>query len=208
MVTIKGKKRLFRRFFRNGKKETGQEIIGIIGTGNSVGVTHFAVMTAGFLSGILRRRCAVLEWNSHGDFSRMREVCAKEPFQKGSFKLLETQYYENAGINTLLVCKKSGFQTVIVDYGTVGEDGFKEFLRCDRQFLLGSLSEWQMKAFLEFESKGNKAERSWETFLTFGSEEARKNMEKRLKRPVRRIPVSVDAFAVTGEMIKFYQQIF
>lgn len=194
--------------FGIGKKEAGQETIGIIGTGKSVGVTHFAVMTAGFLSGVLRRRCAVLEWNSHGDFARMRAVCAKEQAPKDTFKLLETQYYQHAGINTLLLCKKSGFETVIVDYGTVVEGGFKEFLRCDRQFLLGSLSEWQMEAFLEFESKGNKAEKSWETFLVFGSEEARKNMEKRLKRPVQRIPVSVDAFAVTGEMIKFYQQIF
>lgn len=205
---MKGKKKSFWPFHRIGNKEVSQETIGIIGTGNSVGVTHFAIMTAGYLSGVLRRKCAVLEWNSHGDFVSMKRGCAKEEDKGTAFSLLEVRYYENAGINTLLLCKKSDYNTVIVDYGTVGDGGFKEFLRCDRQFVLGSLSEWQMEAFLEFESKGNKAEKSWETFLTFGSEEARKNMEKRLKRPVRRIPVSVDAFAVTGEMMKFYQQIF
>lgn len=190
------------------KKRENQEVIGIIGTGRCVGVTHFAVMTAGYLSGVLRKRCAVLEWNSHGDFNHMRNVCTEEKGKAGVFQVLEVDYYEQAGINTLLLCKKSGCQTVIVDYGTVREGNLEEFLRCDRQFVLGSLSEWQMEAFLEFEGKGKKAEKSWETFVSFGSEEARINMEKRLKRPVRRVPVSVDAFVVTGEMLKFYQKLF
>ncbi|WP_394524659.1 hypothetical protein [Lacrimispora sp. JR3] len=195
-------------FKRRSKKAKNQEVIGVIGTGRCVGVTHFAVMTAGYLSGVLRKRCAVLEWNSHGDFAGMRKVCTEEKGKTGVFQVLEVDYYEQAGINTLLLCKKSRCQTVIVDYGTVREGNLEEFLRCDRQFLLGSLSEWQMEAFLEFEGKENKAEKSWETFVSFGSEEARKNMEKRLKRPVRRIPVSVDAFVITGEMLKFYQKLF
>lgn len=190
------------------KKGADQEVIGIIGTGRCVGVTHFAVMTAGYLRGVLRKRCAVLEWNGHGDFNLMRKVCKEEKGTSGVFQVLEVDYYEQAGINTLLLCKKSGCQTVIVDYGTVREGNLEEFLRCDRQFVLGSLSEWQMEAFLEFEGNGKKAEKSWETFVSFGSEEARINMEKRLKRPVRRIPVSVDAFVVTGEMLKFYQKLF
>jgi len=189
------------------KKVGNQEVIGIIGTGRSVGVTHFAIITAGYLSGVLRRRCAVLEWNSHGDFASMRNVCANEIEQSGVFKILEVDYYEQAGINTLLVCKKSGCQMVIVDYGTIKEGNLEEFLRCDRQFVLGSLSEWQMKAFLEFERKGKKAGKSWDTLMVFGSEEARKNMEKKLNILIHRIPVSVDAFTVTGEMISFYQQL-
>ena len=41
----------------------------------------------------------------------------------------------------------------------------------------------------------------------FGSEETRKNMEKELGLSIRRIPVSVDAFAVTEAVMEFYQQI-
>lgn len=118
-------------------------------------MTHFTVMTAGYLGGVLRKRCAVLEWNSHGDFRNMRKLCAKEQSQAGCFHILEADYYERAGIDTLLLCKKSGYQAVIVDYGTV-RGNLEEFLRCDRQFVLGSLSEWQMETFLEFESKGKK----------------------------------------------------
>lgn len=205
---MNGKAKTAWKFLNPGKKTAGQEIIGIIGTGRGVGVTHFAVMTAGYLSGVLRKRCAVLEWNSHGDFLNMRKMCVKETCSGEVSRILETDYYERAGIDTLLLCKKSGYQAVIVDYGTAAEGNLEEFLRCDRQFVLGSLSEWQMKAFLEFERKGKKAEKSWDTLMTFGSEEARKNMEKRLGFPVRRIPVSVDAFVVTGDAIGFYQQFF
>jgi hypothetical protein len=203
-----GKRKSIWSLLKHRKKTGSQEVIGIIGTGRCVGVTHFAVMTAGYLSGVLRKRCAVLEWNSHGDFAGMKKICTEDGGKSFAFKVLEVDYYEQAGINTLLLCKKSGCQAVIVDYGTVREGNLEEFLRCDRQFVLGSLSEWQMEAFLEFEGKGKKAEKSWETFVSFGSEEARKNMEKRLKRPVQRIPVSVDAFVVTGEMLKFYQKLF
>ena len=186
-----------RKLLRSGKKPVNQEIIGIIGTGRGMGVTHFTVMTAGYLGGVLRKRCAVLEWNSHGDFRNMRKLCAKEQSQAGCFHILEADYYERAGIDTLLLCKKSGYQAVIVDYGTVREGNLEEFL-----------SEWQMETFLEFEKKGKKAEKSWKTLVSFGSEEARKNAEKRLNIPIFRIPVSVDVFAVTGETIGFYQQFF
>ncbi|MFV0240994.1 MAG: hypothetical protein ACK5H4_13260 [Lacrimispora sphenoides] len=193
---------------RSGKMPVNQEIIGIIGTGRGVGVTHFTVMTAGYLGGVLRKRCAVLEWNRHGDFRNMRKLCVKEQSQAGCFHILEADYYERAGIDTLLLCKKSGYQAVIVDYGTVRDGNLEEFLRCGRQFVLGSLSEWQMETFLEFERKGKKAEKSWKTLVSFGNEEARKNAEKRLNTPIYRIPVSVDVFAVTGEIIGFYQQFF
>lgn len=197
-----------RKFFRSGKKPVSQEIIGIIGAGRGVGVTHFTVMTAGYMGGVLRKRCAVLEWNKHGDFQNMRKLCGKEKTRAGGFQILEADYYEKAGIDTLLMCKKSVYQTVIVDYGTVKEGNLEEFLRCDRQFVLGSLSEWQLETFLEFEKKGKKPEKSWKTLMSFGSEEARRNAEKRLKIPILRIPVSVDVFAVTGEIIDFYQQLY
>lgn len=196
------------KLLRSGKKPVSQEVIGIIGTGRGVGVTHYTVMTAGYLGGVLGKRCAVLEWNSHGDFRNMRKLCAEEKAQAEFCRILEADYYERAGIDTLLLCKKSGYQAVIVDYGTVKEGNLEEFLRCDRQFVLGSFSEWQIEAFLEFEGKRKKAEKSWKTLVSFGSEEARRNAEKRLKIPIFRIPVSVDAFAVTGEIIGFYQQFF
>lgn len=196
------------KFFRFKKKQQDKETIGIIGAGRSVGVTHFAFMLAGYLSGVERKTCAVLEWNCHGDLNSMKLVCCKDKRTKGFFRVLETDCYESADINTLLLCKKSGYQTVIVDYGSVSEGNLEEFLRCDRQFVVGSLSEWQMRDFVEFERNRKQADKSWESLLSFGSEEARKNMEKKLRIPVRRIPLSVDPFIITSEIIGFCKQLF
>lgn len=193
---------------RPSKRVEEPELIGMIGTSNGTGVTHFAITTAGYLSGVRRLRCAVLEWNHHGDLKSIKAACSGEKRGKDAFRLLETDYYEAAGIETLLLCKTAGYQVVIVDYGCIKDGNLEEFLRCSRQFVLGSLSEWQMNEFMEFEQKGKRAEKSWETFVSFGSEETRKNAEKRLKRPIRRIPVSMDAFSVTSEMMRFYEQLF
>ncbi|MGC6176580.1 hypothetical protein [Lacrimispora sp. 38-1] len=189
-------------------EEAVPELIGIIGTGRGTGVTHFAVMTAGYLSGVMRIRCAVLEWNSHESIHAMGAVCGGEKKGENSFRVLETDYFAKAGIDTLLLCKKSGYQAVIVDYGTAEEGNLGEFFRCGRQLVIGSLSEWQISEFLEFEKREIKAERSWESLVSFGSEEARKSLEKRLKVPVRRIPFSTDPFSVTAEIISFYEQLF
>lgn len=190
------------------RKAAVPELIGIIGTGRGTGVTHFAVMTAGYLSGVMRMRCAVLEWNSHESIKRMGAVCSGEKRGKDSFRVLETDYFSKAGIDTLLLCKKSGYQAVIVDYGTAEDGNLGEFFRCGRQLVIGSLSEWQISEFLEFEKREIKAERSWDSLVSFGSEEARKSLEKRLKVPVRRIPFSIDPFSVTAETISFYEQLF
>ena len=194
---------------RKGAAFAEQRLIGLIGAGPAVGVTHTAVTMAGYLTGICRRRCAVLEWNGSGTFDRLEESCLgkRNGGQSRSFPVLDVDYYRNAGTETLVLCKKLRYQDVIVDYGTVLEGNQEEFFRCDRQFLLAGLSEWQTGAFLETAGAWKRAGTGWETLAVFGSEETRKNMEKELGLSIRRIPVSVDAFAVTEAVMEFYQQI-
>lgn len=183
-----------------------QEVIGIIGAGRSVGVTHFTVLTAGYISGVLRKSCAVLEWNDHEDFKHMAEVCQRR--QKGdAWRILEADYYEKAGIETLLLCKKSGYEAILVDYGAASEDTVKEFLRCDRRFVLGSLSEWQIEEFIKLEERIRKTGSDFRMMSVFGSGEARKAMEKRFKTQILQIPFSPDAFKIEGKLLLFYQKL-
>ena len=194
---------------KRGAAFAEQRLIGLIGAGQAVGVTHTAVMMAGYLTGICRRRCAVLEWNGSGTFDRLEESCLgkRNGGRSRSFPVLDVDYYRNAGTETLVLCKKLRYQDVIVDYGTVLEGNQEEFFRCDRQFLLAGLSEWQTGAFLETAGAWKRAGTGWETLAVFGSEETRKNMEKELGLSIRRVPVSVDAFTVTETVMDFYQQI-
>lgn len=188
-----------------GRKKS-QEVIGIIGAGRGVGVTHFTVLTAGYISGVLRKRCAVLEWNDHEDFENMAKSCRCR--QKGApWRILEADYYGKAGIETLFLCKKSGYEAILVDYGAACEASVKEFLRCDRMFVLGSLSEWQMEEFLKLEERMRKTEYDYKIMSVFGSDEARKAMEKKFKTQIFPIPFSPDAFVIEGKLLLFYQDV-
>ena len=50
-------------------------LIGIVGTGHSVGCTHFSIMLLNYLAGYLRRNAALLEFNPSGDMARLEEIC-------------------------------------------------------------------------------------------------------------------------------------
>lgn len=69
---------------KRGAAFAEQRLIGLIGAGPAVGVTHTAVMMAGYLTGICRRRCAVLEWNGSGTFDRLEESCLGKGTEAGA----------------------------------------------------------------------------------------------------------------------------
>lgn len=202
-----------RRIRRSGgrsqppERSQKQEVIGVLGTGRCVGTTHFAVLAAGYFSGVQRKSCAVLEWNRHGDFSRLEKLCKGIKSKDHGCRIMDARYYKDAGIETLLMCKTLGYQSVIVDYGAVSDGNLEEFLRCDRQFVLGSLTEWQLEEFCQFVENGKRKKRSWQALTVFGSDEARRNMERGLRLSVKRIPFSADAFVITGELISFFEEL-
>lgn len=183
--------------------------MGIIGAGRGVGVTHLSVWMANYLTGVRRERTAVLEWNEHGDFARMREFCCGvekcEIVRKADcFKVLDAEYYANAGAAELAACMNEDYRRIIVDYGEITGGNILECARCDRKVIVGALSEWQAKAFLEEAKKAAKRDQSWSYTAAFGSEEARRELMKKLRLVCLRIPASVDAFAVTRGDMRFF----
>ena len=49
-------------------------MIGIAGSNVGVGCTHFSIMLANYLTGYLRRKAILLEFNESGDFERLEQV--------------------------------------------------------------------------------------------------------------------------------------
>ena len=187
--------------------EKKAELIGIAGSGRSVGTTHFAILTANYLAGVLRQKTAVLEWNKSGDFARMETVWAKKTviFPQGkTFNVLGISYYKEAGKEELLDCSNRGFDVVVLDFGAYREEIRDEYLRCGRKFLVGSASGWQFAELTGLLSESGIRQKGWEYFFSFGSRETIKMTERYLKVPFRRIPLSPDAFSITGEHLAFY----
>lgn len=193
-----------------GRRERGgkAEVIGVAGSGPGVGTTHFTVLTANYLSDVLGRRTVVLEWNQSGAFERMETVCAKKTVSKpenNTFRIFEVSYIKRAGKKELLECMNCGYDTVIIDFGNSLEMEAEEVLRCDRRFFLGSFCEWQVGAFTAFAAGRRGKQEGWEYLYVFGSEEAAEAMRKRLCISIKRIPESQDAFAITGELMVFFE---
>lgn len=187
--------------------EKNPRLIGIGGIGHSVGCTHFAIMMANYLAGYRRRKTVLLEWNRSGDFERLEKVCTGINRVEKRFHVLDVQYWKKAGVQELTEVLGNYVDEILIDFGAVNEELPPELLRCEKQFLVGSFSEWQEMCFREFVREKGNGNRSWEYLASFGSEETRREFRRRPGISVGRIPFSADAFSVTKESCSFFQQL-
>jgi len=181
--------------------------LGLMGAGRGTGVTHLAVWAANYLTSVKREKTAVLEWNDHGDFMRIGSFCEKNLNAGVPYEILNVDYYPQAGAGELADCLNGDYQYIIMDYGEITKQRFLDCSRCDKKVIVGSLSEWQAEAFLEIIKEGQQRDKSWQHVLVFGSEETRKELEKRFRISVRRVPASMDAFVVTHIGIRFFTEL-
>ena len=49
-----------------------------MGCGRGVGTSHLAVALANYLTGVKRKKTALLEWNSHDDFQILERFAGKK----------------------------------------------------------------------------------------------------------------------------------
>ena len=187
--------------------EKKPQLIGIGGIGHSVGCTHFAIMMANYLAGYRRRNIVLLEWNRSGDFERLEKVCTGINREEKQFRVLDVQYWKKSGIQELTEVLGNYVDEILIDFGAVDQELPPEFLRCEKQFLVGSFSEWQQECFREFVRNNGIGKKSWKYLAVFGSEETRKEFRRRPGISVGRIPFSADAFSVTKDSCSFFQQL-
>ena len=82
---------LTRKKNRKATKEDTR-IIGIVGAGRHVGVTHLTVLLANYFSSICGEQTAALEWNGHGDFDRFGRVCTGET-EAECYEIQDVSFY-------------------------------------------------------------------------------------------------------------------
>ena len=187
--------------------EKKTRLIGVGGTGPCVGCTHFSIMLLNDLAGFRRRKAALLEWNCSDDFEKLERVCTGKNRTEKPFRILDADYYKAAGATELAAALERNYDDILIDFGVLSGDRISEFLRCEKQFVIGSLSEWQEEAFRKFVREHGPEKKSWEYLAVFGSEESRKEFMRRPGAAVKRIPSSVDAFTVTKECSMFFEKL-
>lgn len=193
---------------------TRVRVIGLAGCGRGVGTSHLAISLANYLTGVKRKKTALLEWNDHGDFERIGRFAGKEwretdqSRNKGEvFRIMEVDYYKMADPSVLSFCLGRDYHYIILDYGEATESSLCECARCDRKILVGSLNEWKAEAFLEvLEQAGNRDE-SWKMAVASGGEDTRREIEKLFHCRLQRLPASADAFRITREEIPCFEDL-
>lgn len=134
----------------------------------------------------------------------MKKICIKNADNTSPFQLLAADYYATANAGVWMDCMNRSYQRVILDCGEVSENSLYDCARCDRTVVVGSLTEWQLTGFLEFFKRKAKPDINWKYAAVFGSDEARKQLEKRFCRKILKIPLSVDAFAISRTDMDFF----
>ncbi len=182
-------------------------LIGVGSAGPCVGCTHFSIMLSNYLAGYRRRKTILLEWNRSGNFEKLELVCTGKVHEEKRFRVLDVDFCKAAGPLELGLALQRNYDDILIDFGVLGNDCISEFLRCEKQFVIGSFSEWQEEAFRKYVHEHGPGNDSWKYLAVFGSEETRREFKRRPGIAVERIPFSVDAFSVTKESSKFFEQL-
>lgn len=200
-----------------GKKKETQglldqktRLIGIAAAGHSVGCTpffHYAAQLSGRLQektggsyGVEQhRRPGTAGEGLHGNGAG--ELCLPGP---GGRIILSMPVPRGA----LPMALGAGYDDILIDFGVLEEGDTAEFLRCEKQFVVASFSEWQQENLREFAMERERTEKeSWQYLAVFGSDETRKEFWRRFGILSRRIPFSADAFSVTEECGIFFEKL-
>nr|WP_243259753.1 hypothetical protein [Enterocloster bolteae] len=107
----------------------------------------------------------------------------------------------------LASCLDGTYDEIIIDFGELRPSIRAEWLRCEVKIVMTALSEWKLEAFLELLSEEEGRRAGWIYTAAFGSEDTRKQIERRFGISLVRVPLSVDAFSVDYETMQWFERI-
>ena len=170
------------------------------------------MLAANYLSSSLQRRTAVIEWNDHGSFFQIKATF-RDSLEKraGSadygYKIFGVAYYMQGDPRVLARCMDGSYDDIVIDFGEMRASIRAEWLRCEVKIVMAALSEWKLEAFLELLSEEEGRRTGWIYTAAFGSEDTRKQIERQFGISLARVPLSVDAFSVDYETMRWFEGI-
>lgn len=188
----------------------GTKSIGIAGSREGVGVTHLAIMLANYLTSVERFKTALVEMNGSGAFRTIQKHNRKYSVEskKSSLEYFEREkvtYFPHPSERTLAGIFGSDYEYIIMDFGCEWKQQKLEWVRCNKNVLVGSCCEWQQDSFsemLEEVSMWVKIEEC--TCLSlFGAKQVKKELEKGFRMKLEQIPFEVNPFLLHQEHFPF-----
>lgn len=134
----------------NSEKQKHGRIIGVVGTGRGVGVTHFCILLAEYIAIDKGSFVAILECNNHGDLKWMELNLYGEGTHFFSFHNVD--YYTGVVMDNLDDILKKEYRYLILDFGEKLSGKEKLINLCQKKILLGVESWWKKDAMKEKQS--------------------------------------------------------
>lgn len=175
---MKKKKSIF------GEGASGKEgdgiVIGIAGAKRSVGTTHVCILLAEYLQMEMGANTAILEYSRHGDFQKLKEA-------KG-FSMKNIAYFEDAAKENIKMLLLEGYSYLILDLGEKLMGNSEILSLCHIKILVSTLSPWRREEFLKIGQSLVNHKKEWLFLSNMGDEKVRKQYERLLNTPVKKLP--------------------
>lgn len=178
-----------------------------MGASARVGTTYLTILLASYMAGVFGKKTAVLEMNRHGDFL---SICRKQKKQQREcicFRLRGVDYYPFAAEGTIADCLNQGYECIVMDFGNEYLQGRKEFLRCQKKIVTGSLADWEMERFMDF-MKWTQMDnaKDWMYAAFLGDGKNRKQAENVCRISIAKIPFLESPYWIDETVMRFFQE--
>lgn len=195
------------------KKEYLPITIGILGNDKGAGVTHLAIMTAGYLSSKERKKTAVIELNHDDAFCEVNNLyygdLNTDNFNPVSFNINGVDYYCGIGIEQYSGILNLGYEYIVLDFGCNLDNNFSELMRCNIKYIVGSCSEWKLIKFESFISdlKQVTGQNKVDFLYNFGNAKLVTKIERAYHINIKRIPFEPTPFKLHTDSFAFLKQL-
>ena len=93
------------------------------------------------MASALQRRTAVIEWNDHGAWKTIKDICQAGSAKQADsadykYKIFGVTYYMQGAPRVLASCLDGTYDEVIIDFGELRPSIRAEWLRCEVKICL------------------------------------------------------------------------
>lgn len=177
--------------------------IGILSLSGGSGGMHLGLMLANYLTSKKRLKGVLVISDRHRFKQLLKRAGEEEELVIRGVSIQPFEQDEIAGI------MNKGFDFVIFSLQNGKEDGWEEFLRCKRCYIVENFSEWKEEKMTGFVQENRKFSGfgQWRFFYAFGAGDYVKEIERRLRIPIKKIPWNQDAFLVLRDSFSFLESL-
>lgn len=158
---------------------------------------------ANYLCSKRRFRTAYIEINGTDEISSLADG------DDTPFLCCEVTLYPDATFSRLGEILSHGFQFCILDFGLLHPNNYREFMQCDRGFVIGSIAPWKQDSYARFLKKYFPKKSEYSDHIRYlaalGIKDQVKSFSKRCRIPVTAFPYLEQPFQLSSADWQFFQ---